>query len=526
MIVINNIKKPIHITDGEIISDIRKKYNYSGIEKIFIKKKSLDARGKNFSYVYSVGIILDDEKGFLKKYSSKDIVLAENKKRKLVFGNASLKVRPVVVGFGPAGIFCAYELAKNGYKPLIIERGGKVSERDEAVNNFWQKGILNPESNVQFGEGGAGTYSDGKLTTRIGDHLCSYVIETFHFFGGPEEILYKSKPHIGTDLLKEIVVNMRNYIISKGGEFLFDTKLIDIDIKDKKINKIKTSKGDFETELLILATGHSARDIYKNLYDKKISMIGKTFSVGFRIEHLQEDVDKSLYGDMAGNINLPKGEYQLSYRENGKGVYTFCMCPGGTVVAAASEENTVVVNGMSNFARDGKNANCAVVANVDPSDFGKNPLDGVEFQRMLEKKAFQAGGGDYSAPCQLTGDFLNGVCSSKFGTVKPTYTGNTKFYDFNNFFSSDIASMLKKGIVDFSRKMKCFGYPDGVLTGVETRTSAPVRILRNEDMESDDALGLYPCGEGAGYAGGIVSAAVDGIKVAEKIISKYSNKDL
>ena len=319
---------------------------------------------------------------------------------------------------------------------------------------------------------------------------------------------------------------MRNYIISKGGEFLFDTKLIDIDIKDKKINKIKTSKGDFETELLILATGHSARDIYKNLYDKKISMIGKTFSVGFRIEHLQEDVDKSLYGDMAGNINLPKGEYQLSYRENGKGVYTFCMCPGGTVVAAASEENTVVVNGMSNFARDGKNANCAVVANVDPSDFGKNPLDGVEFQRMLEKKAFQAGGGDYSAPCQLTGDFLNGVCSSKFGTVKPTYTGNTKFYDFNNFFSSDIASMLKKGIVDFSRKMKCFGYPDGVLTGVETRTSAPVRILRNEDMESDDALGLYPCGEGAGYAGGIVSAAVDGIKVAEKIISKYSNKDL
>lgn len=526
MIVINNIKKPIDITNEEVIDDIKKKYHYNGIEKIFIKKKSLDARGKNFSYVYSVGIILDDEKGFARKYPLKNITFYEDKKRVLIQGDKKLKNRPVIVGFGPAGMFCAYELAKNGYKPLIIERGGKISERDKAVNDFWKKGILNPENNVQFGEGGAGTYSDGKLTTRINDSLCGYILETLYSFGAPEEILYKSKPHIGTDLLKDIVVKMREYIISKGGRFLFNTKLCDFDIKDGMVTNIKTSAGNIESSVLVLAVGHSARDLYKTLFDKKISMTSKTFSVGFRIEHWQEDVDKSLYGNFYNNKNLPKGEYQLSYRENGRGVYTFCMCPGGTVVAASSEENTVVVNGMSNFLRDGKNANSAVAVNVDSSMFGKNPLNGMHFQQMLERKAFIAGRKSYSAPCQLTGDFLNGKVSSGFGKVKPSYTGDTVFSDFNEIFSSDICLMLKKGLNEFSNKMECFGQKDAVLTGVETRTSAPLRILRNENMESIDIKDLYPCGEGAGYAGGIVSAAVDGIKVSEKIIAKYSSAEL
>lgn len=526
MIVINNIKKPLEITNDEVIEDIRKKYSYKGIDSIFIKKRSLDARGKNFSYVYSVGIKLDDEKGFVKKYGSKNVVFHQEKKRELNFGSEKLNGRPVIIGFGPAGMFCAYELAKNGYKPLIIERGGKIPERDKAVKDFWEKGILNTENNVQFGEGGAGTYSDGKLTTRINDPLCSYVLEVFNSFGAPDEILYKSKPHIGTDLLKGIVIKIREYIISKGGEFLFDTKLLDFEVKNGEITKIKTSNETIESPLLVLAIGHSARDLYKTLFDKKISMMPKTFSVGFRIEHLQEQVNKSLYGSFYNNENLPKGEYQLSYRENGKGVYTFCMCPGGTVVSAASEKDTVVVNGMSNFLRDGRNANSAVVANVDPEYFGKNPLDGMEFQRYLEKKAFEMGKRSYAAPCQLTGDFLDGKISSCFDDIKPSFTGNTVFCDFNDIFPNDISLMLKNGLNEFSHKMECFKDKKAVLTGVETRTSAPLRILRNENMESPEVNGLYPCGEGAGYAGGIMSAATDGIKVAEKIISKYSNQSL
>jgi uncharacterized FAD-dependent dehydrogenase len=395
-----------------------------------------------------------------------------------------------------------------------------VDNRIQEVEYYWKTGKLNTSTNVQFGEGGAGTFSDGKLTTRISDERCEYVLDTFYSFGAPEEILYKAKPHIGTDNLRNIVKNIRLEIQRLGGKVMFLTKAEDIKTQNGKVLGVQTNKGFIETETVVLAIGHSARDTFEMLVSKGVVLEPKTFSVGVRVEHLQEKINKGLYGKNYQNKNLPKGEYQLSHVENGRGVYTFCMCPGGQVVAAASEENTVVVNGMSYFKRDGENANCAVVVNVDSKDFGGNPLDGVKFQRTLEQKAFVHGGANGCAPAQTLDLFLNGKKGMNIGSVKPTYPIGVECADFSEIFPKNVTQMLKTGFNEFNKKINGFADNDTLITGVETRTSSPVRITRNENLCALGFNGLYPCAEGAGYAGGIMSAAVDGIRVAQAIMKE------
>lgn len=407
--------------------------------------------------------------------------------------------------------------------PLLLERGADVDARSKAVQDFWQNRKFSSDTNVQFGEGGAGTFSDGKLTTRISDPKIMKILGEFVKFGAPEEILYKAKPHIGTDVLKNVVKAIRNEIIKLGGEVKFNSKVSDIDISGGKIRSIKLSSGEeIPCEVLVLALGHSARDTYEMLFDKGILMQVKAFSVGARIEHKQQFINEAMYGDFAGHKLLGAADYQLSYRTGDDACYSFCMCPGGVVVAAASEEHAVVTNGMSYFARNEENSNAAICVNVTPKDFeSEHPLSGVKYQQKLEKRAFNLGGNDYNAPAQIVSDFLNGKCTDKFSPVIPSYAPNVAPMDLNNLFSKRVSKILSDGLRQFERKINGFTKNGAVLTGPETRTSAPVKILRNDELESCSAKGVYPAGEGAGYAGGIMSAAVDGIKVAEKIISIY-----
>ena len=439
--------------------------------------------------------------------------------------------RPVIVGFGPAGIFCALVITELGFKPIVIERGGKVEERTKSVENFWQKGQLNTESNIQFGEGGAGTFSDGKLNSLIRDKdtVGRFVLETFVRFGAPKEILYKNKPHIGTDILRDVIKNIRQYIISKGAEVYFNTKMTELITNRSKLLGVKVVSADknktpeskiIETDSAFLAIGHSARDTFEQLKAQKIIMEKKAFSVGVRIEHLQEDIDKAQYSKSAELMRKLNGaaDYKLSHRaSNGRGVYTFCMCPGGFVVGAASENGRLVTNGMSNFDRAGKNANSALLVSVTPNDFSESDvLAGVEFQRRLEEKAFHLGGETWKAPCQLAGDFIKGKISVQTGKVEPTFSNGYKLADLNEILPKDVAVALKEGIPAFGKLIKGFDDYDAVLTGCETRSSSPVRILRDETGNSVSLKGLFPVGEGAGYAGGILSAAADGVKVVEK----------
>lgn len=495
------------------------------ISDCFILRTSIDARHrKQPQLVSSVGFITNkDEKKLVKKLNNSKISFrnVSSSLPKAVNGQTPLRNRPVVVGFGPAGMFAGLVLAKYGYRPIILERGSEVEKRVKDVSLFWQTGKLNTQSNVQFGEGGAGTFSDGKLTTRINDPLCDFVLNEFIRFGAPTEILKKAKPHIGTDYLREVVKSIKSEIVSLGGEVLNNSQLTDLVIKNGKIEQIFVNDSPIPCSALILAIGHSARDTFEMLLNKDIIMQTKPFSVGVRVEHLQEDINSSLFGKYAGHPLLSKGEYQLSLRKNDRAVYTFCMCPGGTVVPSSSEADTVVTNGMSVFARDGKNANSALVVSVSGKDFGDNPMDAINFQRKYEKAAFAAGGYNYSAPAQNVGSFLNGKAELKIGRVEPTYALGVKECDFNAIFPTEISDMMKYGLIDFGRKMRGFNANDAILTGVETRTSSPVRILRGEDMQSVSVSGLYPCGEGAGYAGGIMSAAVDGIKAAIALIEKY-----
>jgi uncharacterized FAD-dependent dehydrogenase len=423
---------------------------------------------------------------------------------------------------GPAGMFSALILAEQGYNPIIIDRGDNVSDRTKALEKFINSGILDTESNVQFGAGGAGTFSDGKLTTRINDDKCNYVLSRFAEFGAPEEILQKAKPHIGTDILTDVVNNILNKIESLGGTVIYRYKLTDI-IPSKDHIKVITTKGDFCTTALVLAIGHSARDTYRMLLNKGFMVQPKPFSVGVRVEHLQADIDKALYGDFANHPKLPVGEYNLSDTSESRGVYTFCMCPGGEVVPATSQEFGVCVNGMSKFARNGKNANCAVNVSVFTDDFGNTPLKGIEYQESLEKRAYIAGGSNYNAPIQLMGDFLENKVSNQPSRIMPTYAGGarTTVTDLNSVLPDYISKRLRDGFMIFDRKIKGFAVKDAVLSGVETRTSAPLRILRNDEFVSISHQYVYPCGEGAGYAGGIMSSAVDGIRIALAIIQKY-----
>lgn len=523
-VIISQIITDVSASQTEIISAALKKagINPRSAASCGVHKTSLDARDNgNIKLVSSVWAELEDQNAERKLCEKNPFCTEVRTENPLPPKDGQRLKNAVIAGFGPAGMFAALTLAEYGFRPVVLERGGDADERTDAVRNFWSGGGLDISSNVQFGEGGAGTFSDGKLTTRIKDPLCRHVLKRFAEFGAPEEILYKSKPHIGTDKLINIVKAIRERIVSLGGQVRFHSVLTDFTSENGKIKSVTVNGCEkIPCEALVLAIGHSARDTFDLLEKKKIFLEAKPFSVGARIEHRQEEVNRSLYGKQWDNPNLPQGEYQLSYRMGERAVYTFCMCPGGTVVPAASEENTVVTNGMSVFARDGENANSALVVSVSPADFGNSPLDGVKFARTIEKKAFELAGKNYCAPAASAGSFLDGGGSLKDASVSPTYSIGAAECCFDNLFPKFVTDMMRIGLREFSRKMKCFGNRGAVLTAPETRTSSPVRITRGEDMESVSLNGLYPCGEGAGYAGGIMSAAVDGVKCALKIIEK------
>ncbi len=527
-IKINNIALSIDEDKDLLLDKVLKKLKISKdeVKSFKIIKESLDARKKHdIKYVYCVEVEHNNEEKLVKKLKDKDIKLENpSYNAEIEFGGKELKNRPVVVGFGPAGIFAALLLAEKGYKPLVIERGEDVDKRTETVDNFWKTGKLNTESNVQFGEGGAGAFSDGKLTTRIKDTRCDYVLRELVKAGAPEEITYIAKPHVGTDLLKGVVKNIREKIKSLGGEVLFSSKLEEIKIEDGKVKSIIVNGKEIQCENLILAIGHSSRDTYEMLHKVGVFMEPKAFAIGVRIEHPQELINKSQYGEMYNHPKLKAAEYRLTYQSEKlkRAVYSFCMCPGGVVVAAASENERLVSNGMSYHARDLDNANSALVVTVGPDDFeGDSPLRGMEFQRHYENLAYKLGGGNHKAPVQLVGDFMKDKVSTKLGEVVPSYTAGYVFKDLRECLPEYVVEALKEGIMDFDKKIKGYGNYDAILTGIETRTSAPVRMNRDENLQSVSVVGLYPAGEGAGFAGGIISAAVDGLKVAEKIIQEY-----
>lgn len=491
-----------------------------------IFKKSVDARKRNaIVYIYTVDASLKNEAAILTKASKSGITPSPDLSYQPVApGNTTLEHRPVIIGMGPAGLFAGLILSQSGYAPIILERGDEVDIRSTKIDAFWQTGELDPESNVQFGEGGAGTFSDGKLTTLINDPRCRSILEAFIAAGAPEEILYLSKPHIGTDLLRETVKTLRRLIISNGGEVRFRSRVTDFLIVDNQLTGLVINDQEtLDCRVALLGIGHSARDTFEALYDRGVTMTPKAFSIGVRIEHPQELINNSQYGSAAGTPGLGAADYKLSYHSpNGRSAYTFCMCPGGYVVAAASEAKGVVTNGMSEHRRDGQNANAALLVGVQPEDFGDaHPLAGVAFQRQWEGRAFTLGGQNYHAPAQLVGDFLADRPSTRWGSVKPTYTPGLCLTQLKDCLPDYVVATIKEALLHFDKKINGFAMADSIMTGVETRSSSPVRINRNDDHLANIS-GLYPMGEGAGYAGGIMSSAVDGVKTAEKIIQRYA----
>lgn len=520
-VLVDNIRLPITEGDAAAISAAEKilKRNNIPFEKgsARLYKKSVDARKKEkISFVCSVCVRSEAPCGKLPQITG--VRYFSGDEEKTVRGEEKMDGRPYIVGFGPAGMFCALVLSAHGMRPVVLERGGSVSERVGAVKRFYETGVLDTNTNIQFGAGGAGTFSDGKLVTRIGDRRTEFVLETLHRLGAPEDILYRAKPHVGTDVLRNVVENAALEIERLGGEIRYNTKAQRIGNGRIMINGRWEKCG-----CTVLCPGHSARDLYESLMSDGFEIEAKPFSVGVRIEHLTEDIDRAMYGDGDLWRKLGHAEYALSHREGARGVYTFCMCPGGEVVAAASEEGGVVTNGMSFHARSGKNSNAAVAVSVLPQDFGKNPQGAVDFQRSLERAAFAAGGGGYFAPCQSVGGFLSGKEGCIGDRIIPTYMNSrVTAASFEKLLPACISSMLKTGISAFGRKIKGFDVPDAPLTGIETRTSAPLRILRNERLCAPGFDLVYPCGEGAGYAGGITSAAVDGIKAANAVLERFS----
>ena len=469
-----------------------------------ILKKSLDARDKsNIKWVYSVECSSRPEQPPARTYPR--------------ITRPAPKV--FIAGAGPAGLFCALRLIRHGMEPVLLERGKPVEERAQDIENFFQTGVLAPDSNVQFGEGGAGTFSDGKLYTQTNSAFHREILETFVEFGAPEEIAYLGRPHIGSDKLRLVIANMRRYILEHGGVIRYSSKLDDVRITDGALTAISVNGAWEEASLLVLAVGHSARDTFELLQRRGFHMEAKDFAVGVRIEHLQSRISRAQYGE--GYAALPPADYKLVSHASERAVFTFCMCPGGVVIPAASEEGGVVVNGMSNFARDEKNANSALVVQVKKEDFGEGALAGVAFQRKIERAAYLAAGGGYLAPAQLVGDFLAKKESYYFGEVRPSYARGTAFAPVDAYLPPAVCASLRAAIPDMALRLAGFSSYEGVLTGVESRTSSPVRILRGENFEAEGISGVYPCGEGCGYAGGITSAAADGLRIAHTIASKY-----
>lgn len=529
MIRINQLKLPLNHTTEQLEKKLLQTLRVDA-ERLLsyrIVKQSVDARRKGeLSYVYSLEVSLTKERQYLSRNKNPNIMTSASKTYCFPSaGEEELHDSPVIIGSGPAGMFCAYELALHGYHPIVMERGSCVEKRSQVVQSFWDHGGLSEKTNVQFGEGGAGTFSDGKLNTLVKDVAGRNheVLKIFVEMGAPSEILYQNKPHIGTDILKDVVKNIRTRIIELGGSYYFEHQLTDFIIRDGRLEKLifSTDLGEQEIDaaVMVLAIGHSARDTFSLLEKKGLSMEAKAFAVGMRVEHPQEIINESQYH---GNHhkNLPAASYKLTANlENGRGVYSFCMCPGGYVVNASSEQGHLAVNGMSYHARDGQNANSAIIVSVNPSDYGASgPLAGVEFQRQLEKKAYEIGRG--KIPQQLYGDFKNHHLSTGYGAFSSSTKGACCFANLREIFPEVISDSFIQGMESFPRYIRNFNREDAILSGVESRTSSPVRITRNERFESNIA-GIYPCGEGAGYAGGIMSAAMDGLKVAEAIASRY-----
>ncbi|MBQ1820530.1 MAG: hypothetical protein II117_02890 [Clostridia bacterium] len=530
---LQNLRRELDATDESFAASCCKKL---GIEKdapvrIRIVRQSLDARKKNdiFYCVHAELTVTDAAaKRILKDPKWKAELLKPAEDAPFPFGAKQADGRIVVVGLGPAGLFAALKLAENGYRPLVIERGRPIEERIKDVERYWSGGIRepDPDSNVAFGEGGAGTFSDGKLTTRIRDPHIDGVLTEMIACGAPEEIAYLAKPHIGTDRLRTVVGNLRRRIEAAGGEVRFSAKLCDFRTVDGLVTAVCVEQGGQRTwepcAALVLAIGHGARDTARMLFDRGVSMAPKAFAIGVRAEHPQSIINESQYGPMANHPRLGAAEYRLTARSGERGVYTFCMCPGGQVVASASGREQIVVNGMSNFARDGKNANAAVVVQITPDDFGTHPMDGLRYLDKLERDAFLLGGGDGTAPASTVGAFLRGEASGPSRSVAPTYRPGVRYTRLADCLPDFVAKGISDGLTAFGRQLKGYDMEDAVLTAVESRTSSPLRILRDESMQSVSHRGLYPVGEGAGYAGGIVSAAVDGMKAAEAVMRIFA----